>query len=73
MLRALAQLRTGETATIVSIEGGRGLRQKLLLRGLFEGKVIRVISNYGPVTVEVERNVVAVGRGMANKIIVSPN
>lgn len=73
MLRALAQLRTGETATIVSIEGGRGLRQKLLLRGLFEGKVIRVVSNYGPVTVEVDRNVVAVGRGMANKIIVSPN
>lgn len=69
----LSQLRTGETATIVSIEGGRGLRQKLLLRGLFEGKVIRVVSNYGPVTVEVDRNVVAVGRGMANKIIVSPN
>ena len=73
MLRALAQLRTGETATIVSIEGGRGLRQKLLLRGLFEGKVIKVVSNYGPVTVEVDRNVVAVGRGMANKIIVSIN
>ncbi len=66
----LTQLGIGEMAQIVAIEGGRGLRQKLFLRGLFEGKVIRVISNYGPVTVEVDRSVVAIGRGMAQKIIV---
>jgi ferrous iron transport protein A len=66
----LSQLGIGEMAQIVAIEGGRGLRQKLFLRGLFEGKMVRVISNYGPVTVEVDRNVVAVGRGMAQKIIV---
>ena len=66
----LTQLGIGETARIVVIEGGRGLRQKLYLRGLFEGKVIRMISNYGPVTVEVDRSVVAIGRGMAQKIIV---
>ena len=64
----LAQLRIGETARIMAIEGGRGLRQKLFLRGLIEGKVVRVISNYGPMTVEVDRNVVAIGRGMAQKI-----
>ena len=57
-------------ARITAIEGGRGLRQKLFLRGLFEGKMVRVVSNYGPVTVEVDRNVVAIGRGMAQKIIV---
>jgi ferrous iron transport protein A len=69
----LAQLRTGEKATIVAIEGGRGLRQKLFLRGLIEGKAIRVISNYGPMTVEVDRSVVAIGRGMAQKIVVTEN
>jgi len=67
----LAQLRIGETARIMAVEGGRGLRQKLFLRGLIEGRVIRVISNYGPVTVEVDRNVVAIGRGMAQKIMVT--
>ena len=67
----LAQLRIGETARIMAIEGGRGLRQKLFLRGLIEGKVVRVISNYGPVTIEVDRSVVAIGRGMARKIIVT--
>jgi Fe2+ transport system protein A len=66
----LGQLGIGEIARIVAIGGGRGLRQKLFLRGLFEGKMLRVISNYGPVTVEVERNIIAIGRGMAQKIIV---
>jgi len=67
----LSQLRTGEIARIVAIEGGRGLRQNLFLRGLIEGKVVRVISNYGPVTVDVDRSVVAIGRGMARKIMVT--
>ena len=44
------------------------MRQKLFLRGLFEEKVVRVVSNYGPMTVEVDGNVVAIGRGMAQKI-----
>jgi ferrous iron transport protein A len=67
----LAQLKTGEMARIKAIEGGRGLRQKLFLRGLLEGKEVKVVSNYGPVTVEVDRNVVAIGRGMAQKIVVT--
>jgi len=67
----LTQLKTGETAKIVAIEGGRGLKQKLLLRGLFEGKLLRVVSNHGPVTVEVDRSIVAIGRGMAQKIVVT--
>ena len=67
----LTQLGIGETARIMAIGGGRGLRQKLFLRGLIEGKVVRVVSNYGPVTVEVNRNIVAIGRGMAHKIVVT--
>jgi len=66
----LGQLGIGEMARIAAIGGGRGLRQKLYLRGLFEGKIVRIVSNYGPVTVEVERSVIAIGRGMAQKIIV---
>lgn len=67
----LTQLRIGEKARIVAIGGGRGLKQKLFLRGLIEGKVIRMVSNYGPVIVEVNGNIVAIGRGMARKIIVT--
>lgn len=70
MTMMLSQLGISEMARITAIQGGRGLRQKLLLRGLFEGKVVRVVSNYGPVTVEADRSVVAIGRGMAQKIVV---
>ena len=69
----LTQLGIGEEAKIVAIGGGRGLRQKLFLRGLFEGKAVRVISNYGPMTIEVDRSIVAIGRGMAQKIVVTKN
>jgi Fe2+ transport system protein FeoA len=64
----LTQLKTGEIARIVAINGGQMLRQNLLLRGVDQGSIIRVISNMGPVTIEVDRNTVALGRGMAQKI-----
>ena len=67
----LSQLKPGEQGRVLVIEGGRGIRQRLFLRGLFEGSVVRMISCYGPVTVEVDRNTVSIGRGMAQKIIVS--
>lgn len=64
----LDELKPGELAKIMVVEGGRGLRQKLSLRGISEGDFVRVISNHGPVTVEVNRNTVSIGRGMARKI-----
>lgn len=66
----LNEVEPGEQGKIITIEGGRGLRQKLFLRGLIEGKVVRILSSYGPVTVEVDRSIVAIGRGMAQKIVV---
>ncbi len=64
----LAQLRPGEMARIMAVEGGMGLRQKLSLRGIYEGSIIRMISCYGPITIEVNRSVVSIGRGMAQKV-----
>ena len=64
----LTQLKPSELAKIVAIEGGHDLRQKLYLRGIFEGCFVRMISCSGPTTVEVDRNIVSIGRGMAQKI-----
>jgi ferrous iron transport protein A len=64
----LIQLKPNELARIVAIEGGYELRQKLYLRGIFEGCFVRMISCSGPVTVEVDRNIISIGRGMAQKI-----
>jgi len=64
----LSQIKTGESARVVDIGGGHGMRQKLNLRGISEGRIVRVISTHGPVTIEVDRNIVSIGRGMAQKI-----
>jgi Fe2+ transport system protein FeoA len=64
----LTQLKPGEIAKILDLDGGRHHRQKLCLRGISEGSILRVISNIGPVTVEVGRNTVSIGRRMANRI-----
>jgi ferrous iron transport protein A len=65
-------MKPGIPARIMAIGGGHGIRQKLNLRGISEGSIVRVISNSsGPVTIEVDRNTVSIGRGMAQKIQVT--
>ena len=67
----LSQMKPGEPVRIIEIGGGHGIRQKLNLRGISEGSVVRVISANGPITIEVDRSVVSIGRGMAQKIKVT--
>jgi len=65
----LTGLRPGQLGRIIAIEGGWGIRQRLSLRGISEGTIVRMISSqHGPTVVEVDRNIVALGRGMAQKI-----
>ena len=68
---SLSQLTPGELGRIITINGGRGIRQRLFLRGLLEGSTVRVISCRGPIIVEVDRNIISIGRGMAQKIMVN--
>jgi len=68
-MRRLTELKPEEWGRIIAIGGGRGIRQKLLLRGVSEGTIVRMVSCYqGPVVVEANRNIIALGRGMAQKI-----
>ena len=64
----LSDIGTGEPVRIVAIGGGRGLREKLNLRGISEGHIVRVISANGPITIEAGRSIISIGRGMAKKI-----
>ena len=69
----LAQLSSGHSAKIISIEGGIGLRQRLQNLGLREGVVVRKergIFNQGPIIVKAGSTQIALGRGMASKVIV---
>lgn len=69
----LHQMNIGQTGTVVTILGGRGLMQRLEGLGIRPGKRVIKISSTpfrGPVTLRVDNTQVAVGFGMANKIVV---
>ncbi len=69
----LAQMRTGQTGTVVGVLGGRGLIGRLDALGIRPGKKVTKLSSTlfrGPVTFRIDNAQVAVGFGMATKIIV---
>jgi len=69
----LTQMQAGQSGTVVEIRGGFGLVRRLNALGIFPGKRITKISSMlarGPVTIEVDRGQVAMGFGMANRILV---
>jgi len=70
---SLVKLKAGRKARISAIEGGAALQRRLLSMGIYHGKEVAKLSNFalrGPVTVKVGRSVIALGHGMAGKIIV---
>jgi len=69
----LVQMGRGQRGTVLQLQGGRGLVNRLNALGIRPGKKITKVSAMlmrGPVTIEVDRVQVAIGFGMANKIIV---
>ncbi len=72
---ALTQMRPGQRGVVKEIQGGFGLTDRLNALGIIPGKTITKISAMlarGPVTVEVDRVQVAIGFGMAGKILIEP-
>jgi len=66
-------MKTGQTGIVVGVLGGRGLTQRLDALGIRPGKKVTKISSTlfrGPVMLRVNNTQVAVGFGMARRIIV---
>jgi len=70
----LAVACAGERVRIAELEGGRGLRQRLMSMGLNIGSEIEVIRKGcpGPFLIAVGDTRLAIGAGMAHKIMVFP-
>ena len=69
----LAEMRTGQTGTVVGVLGGHGLIRRLDALDIRPGKKVTKLSSTlfrGPVMLKVNNAQVAVGFGMARKIIV---
>jgi len=69
----LTQMQPGESGLIIEIQGGHGLIGKIQSMGLRPGKKITKVSSHfwrGPQTVEIDNLQIAVGFGMARRILV---
>jgi ferrous iron transport protein A len=69
----LRQMQSGQSGKVVQIQGGFGLVNRLSALGIRPGKRITKVSSMlmrGPVTIQLGNTQVALGFGMANKIIV---
>jgi ferrous iron transport protein A len=71
--KPLTELVPGEEAEVVALEGGDRFQSRLRALGLVEGQKVRNLSRIGwggPVVLLVNRAQIAIGRGMARKIVV---
>jgi ferrous iron transport protein A len=69
----LAEMRTGQTGTVVEVLEGHGLIRRLDALGIRPGKKVTKLNSTlfrGPIILRVNNTQVAVGFGMARKIIV---
>ena len=69
----LTQLEGGESGVVVEIHGGHGLIRRLESLGIRVGKKVTKVSSQfmrGPVTIRIGNSHVALGFGMAKKILV---
>jgi len=73
MIIDLTQMQPGETGIVEEMQGGHGFIKKLQSMGVRSGKMITKVSSHfwrGPQTVEVDNIQIAVGFGMAKRILV---
>lgn len=66
-------IQSGKTVKLTSVQAGRGLNSRLAAMGLLPNVDVTVINNGhpGPFVVSVKGSRMMLGRGMADKIMVS--
>jgi DtxR family Mn-dependent transcriptional regulator len=69
----MSMLRTGEVGVLKSYTGGKGMLGRCLSMGFTPGSTVRMVGNFGsgPVLAKVHDVEVALGRGMAARIMVT--
>jgi len=70
----LTQMGAGQSGKVISMQGGRGMMAKLEALGIRPGVEITKVSGQimrGPVIVRVGNTQVAIGFGMARRVIVA--
>ena len=73
LMKTLLQISPGLTVRVIDFEGGKNLRSKLRQYGIHPGDCLRLLRKAplgGPLLVACNEREIALGRGVADKIIV---
>jgi len=73
MIVDLTKIRPGQSGRIVELQGGEHFLRKIQSMGIRPGKKIKKVSSHfwrGPQTIEIDNLRLAIGFGMARKILV---
>lgn len=70
----LARLPAGSRAVVTGLDGGRRLLSRMVTLGFVPGVEVRMIQNFGrgPIIVLVRQARIALGRGEALRVLVTP-
>lgn len=72
-MKRLLQIHPGTSVRVIDFAGGVNLRSKLTQFGIYPGDTLRLLRKApmgGPLLVECNEREIALGRGVADKIIV---
>jgi len=75
MVMTLDQLKMGKQARVIAVCGGRGLCRHLEQMGIHPGDIISLAGEgpfRGPLLIEAQGSRIALGRGVARRVIVEP-
>lgn len=70
---SLIQVKANRKVKVVEVVGGTNLEKKLMNMGLYIGKEVTKLSHIGlrgPVVIKVGRSILALGHGVAAKVMV---
>jgi len=68
----LAMVNPGGVVTVMAVNAGHGLVRRLADMGLYPGVSLRVIQGHpGPLIIQVGASRLALGRGVASKVMVN--
>jgi len=72
-LMPLAMVGPGEVVSVVDVRAGRGLHRRLADMGLLPGTKIKVVNSMrpGPIIIDLRGSRLALGYGIAQKIMVT--
>jgi len=72
-VKSLVEVESGKKVKIIDITAPPGQRRRLMNLGLIPGEVVRILKSaafHGPILVEINGREVALGRGVASRIVV---